>query len=29
MAIPNLIALFLLGSKVKQLTEEYFASKET
>jgi AGCS family alanine or glycine:cation symporter len=28
MAIPNLIALFLLGGKVKQLAEEYFASEE-
>jgi AGCS family alanine or glycine:cation symporter len=28
MAIPNLIALFLLGGKVKQLAEEYFVSEE-
>jgi AGCS family alanine or glycine:cation symporter len=28
MAIPNLIALFLLGGKVKQLAEEYFASEK-
>jgi AGCS family alanine or glycine:cation symporter len=28
MAIPNLIALFLLGGKVKQMAEAYFASEE-